>query len=129
MLPRRLAISCFKRLIYRRPSNFLKICQEVSGKRFVNLSAVLKQQEESLVTFRKELTPEEQCEEEDDEVSVTSACSKVSSWVWEEGQPLVVHSPIADIEIPPAHFSHTVWYPINFFLTLLLALVRTSKVQ
>ena len=109
MLPRRLAISCFKRLIYRRPSNFLKICQEVSGKRFVHLSAVLKQQEESLVTFRKELTPEEQCEEEDDEVSVTSACSKVSSWVWEEGQPLVVHSPIADIEIPPAHFSHTVW--------------------
>ena len=61
------------------------------------------------MTFRKDLTPEEQCEVEEDEVSETSAFPKLSSWVWEEGQPLVVHSPIADIEIPEAHFSHTVW--------------------
>ena len=111
MLPRRLAISCFKRLIYRKPSHFLEIFQETSSKRFLNFNTALKQQEESLVTFRKDLTSDELGEVEEDEVTVTSAVPdpKVSSWVWEEGQPLIVHSPIADLEIPEAHFSQTVW--------------------
>ena len=114
-LPRRLAISCFKRLIYRKPSNFLEIFQEASSKRFLSLHAVLKQQEEPepLVTFRKDLTPDDQGEaeevEEDEVTEVSPVVAKTSSWVWEEGQPLIVHSPIADIEIPETHFSHTVW--------------------
>ena len=110
MLPTRLTISWFKRLIYRKPSHFLEIFQETSSNRFLSLSAVLKQQEEPLVTFRKDLTPDEQGEVEEEEVTeVTSVDPKMVSWVWEEGQPPIVHSPIADIEIPESHFSHTVW--------------------
>ena len=106
LLPRRLNISCFKHLMNKKsPTKFLDSFQEATIKRSINLDVVL--QHESLV-IKKDLTGDQPSEVEDEAMSGTSS-GTLSSWVWEEGQPLVVHSPIPDLEIPETHFSHSVW--------------------
>jgi len=103
LLPRRLNITCFKHLINKKSSSkCLDPFQDATSKRFINLDVVLKH--ESLVV-KKDLTPESSSEVEEGVVP----CRVSPSWVWEEGQPPVVHSPIQDIHIPETHFSHTIW--------------------
>ena len=106
LLPKVLNAQCFKYLMNNKLQwRCLEFFPEVPVKRSIHLGSFWKQ--ESLV-IRKDFTSENQNEAEEEAVS-SQGSSHVSNWVWEEGQPPTVLSPIPDIEIPETHFSHTVW--------------------